>query len=546
MSATRDRKTTRAVVLISLSFLATVFFLKTPAAATAWGLLPPALAIFLAFVSGRLSVSLGSAVLLGSFVSVYGNTQNLLAAGTGAFVKTGQYFYGAASEPGNLQILGFVFFILSMVHIMTVSGGLHALVRSLQRWIIGRRSAEFVTALLGCLIFIDDYANTMIVGSTMKKVTDKYKISREKLAFLVDATSAPIAGVALVSTWIGYEVGLFSDMAEKFSWGVDGYSVFLDALHFRFYCFLMLFFVFVNVLVGVDFGPMKEFEKSPIAESGDDDEEAGGHLLCAIFPLGLLLTLVFTLLWRDGGGFAPEKSVFSLTDWRQVLTQSENGISILFVSSLISYVLAFLLALFLSKKGLGQLAKTFVDGVKSAWLPIMILVLAWSLKEVCDDLKTGEFIVSVLSDRVNAAWMPLSIFVVSAITAFATGTSWGTMAILIPTVTPLAVAVSGGSYGIYVSLCLAAILDGAIMGDHCSPISDTTIMSCISTECDLLNHVKTQLPYSMIVGVVALLFGYLPVGFGLSLSATLPLALIFIVTLFLLVKSWSRRGRLIV
>lgn len=536
-----NKKTQRACAVVLVAFLFSVFFVTDNVVSSGWSLLPPLLAISVSFLSGQLSLSLGSAVLVGSFLYSYGQEQNFITSVVGMSQQTAQYFWSAGSDSTNLQILGFVFFILSMVHVMTASGGLHALVRHLQKFIVGPRSAQFVTALLGCFIFIDDYANTMIVGSTMKKVTDRYGISREKLAFLVDATSAPIAGVALVSTWIGYEVGLFGEMAQQFQWGIDGYAVFLDAIPYRFYCFLMLFFVFVNVISGVDFGPMKRSFQDVKEDPVDDKEGPQGHVICAVFPLFFLLTLVFTLLWADGGGFDTGKSVFSLTDWRTVLTASENGIRILFTSSLLSYGSAFVLGLMFSDQSFHDLRKTFWAGIKSSGLPIMILILAWSLKEVCDDLKTGEFIVSTLSDRVSASWLPLAIFIVSAITAFSTGTSWGTMAILIPTVTPLAVSLAGGEYSLFVSLCLAAILDGAIMGDHCSPISDTTIMSCISTDCDLLNHVKTQLPYSLFVGVLAMSLGYLPVSWGYSMSISVPVALLIILALFFVLRQISFR-----
>ena len=175
-------------------------------------------------------------------------------------------------------------------------------------------------------------------------------------------------------------------------------------------------------------------------------------------------------------------------------------------------------------------------GIKSSLLPIMILLLAWSLKEVCDDLKTGEYIVSQLGTRVQPMWLPAAIFVIAAITAFSTGTSWGTMAILIPTVSPLAMELGGGQYGTYVALCLASILDGAIMGDHCSPVSDTTIMSSISTDCDLLEHVKTQLPYSLIVGAIALFVGYLPYSYGWAYSFSMLFPIFLIVALFFILK----------
>lgn len=556
---TLTTKQWKAYWLIAVSFVMAILFIRFNVQATSWSVLPPALAIALAFLTGSLRLSLGSAVLLGAFLQVYGLKQNLILSFFLGIKKTLFYFLSAfvgseataiatggsgsfleAISWTNLEILGFVFCILSMVHVMTASGGLHALVHSLQRWIVGPRSAQLVTAILGCLIFIDDYANTMIVGSAMRKVTDRYKVSREKLAFLVDATSAPIAGVALVSTWIGYEVGLFTEMSEKFSWGIDGYAVFLDAIQFRFYCFLMLAFVFLNVVTGIDFGPMRDYQKSPVWLEAENEVEPRGHWLCAVFPLVLLLSLVFTLLWRDGGGFAPDRSFFSLKDWRHVLTASQNGILILLISSAVSYLFSFLVAIPFSQESLKTLFKTIAEGFKSAILPIFILVLAWSLKEVCDDLKTGEYIVSLLGDKVSHNWLPMAIFVVAAVTAFSTGTSWGTMAILIPTVTPLAVTVAGGEYGLFVSLCLAAILDGAIMGDHCSPISDTTIMSSISSGCELMNHVRSQLPYSLVVGSLAILFGYLPAGFQWPLATSFILSIVAMTFLFFALKLWPK------
>lgn len=541
MTFFKDKKIRKALVLIFIAFVTSIFFLNNTAIGTSWSLLPPAIAIFLAFVSGHLALSLGAAVLLGSFISLYGVSQSLVSSSVGSVGKMLGFFWNAGSSVSNLQILGFVFFILSMVHMMTLSKGLHALVHSLRGMIVGPRSAQFVTALLGCIIFIDDYANTMIVGSTMKKVTDRYGISRQKLAFLVDATSAPIAGIALVSTWIGYEVGLFSEMSKKLQWGVDGYAIFLDAIPFRFYCFFMIIFVFANIIFNVDFGPMKNAPSPEVDEEEELDSE--GKLICSILPLGLLLSLVFGLLWYDGGGFNGGQNFLSLTSWRNVLTQSENGILILLISSGISYSVSALLALFVAKISMKDFIDSLKAGVKSSVLPIMILLLAWSLKEVCDDLKTGEYIVSQLGTRVNPMWLPAAIFVIAAVTAFSTGTSWGTMAILIPTVSPLAMELGGGQYGVYVAMCLAAILDGAIMGDHCSPVSDTTIMSSISTECDLLEHVKTQLPYSLFVGVIALGVGYIPYNLGWPYIFSILVSFFLIVGLFFILKNWRNPRR---
>lgn len=545
MSQNHQRGLNKSFLLMGLTFIAVIVFVHGPTQETSWSVLPASVAIFLAFLSGSLSLSLGSAVLLGSFISHYGREQNIVDGTIGMVTTSSKYIIGAGTDTTNLQILGFVFFVLSMVQVMNASGGLIALVGWLKRWVKGQRSAQIVTTILGCVIFIDDYANTMIVGPTMKKVTDRYRVSREKLAFIVDATSAPVAGIALVSTWIGYEVGLFTEMSEKYSWSIDGYAIFLSVVQFRFYCYFMIFFVFVNGFFNVDYGPMKDYNQSPLHPEDDIAEDGErGHLICSFLPLGILLFLVFALLWCDGGGLMEGRKLWSLTDWREVLTVAKNGISILLISSMVSYAMSLILAVFVARLNGKVLWESFLSGVKSSWLPIMILLLAWSLKLICDDLKTGEYLTSILVDKVSKNWLPAGVFLVAGITAFSTGTSWGTMAILIPTVTPVAIAVGGATeFNTFLALCLGAILDGAILGDHCSPISDTTIMSSISTDCDLLNHVKTQMPYSVTVAILALLFGYIPMGFAFPWALTMALGMSSIVLIFYVVKQMQRRQR---
>lgn len=545
MSQNHQRGLKKSILLIALTFVTALVFVNGPAQATSWSILPAAVAIFLAFLSGSLTLSLGTAVFLGSFISHYGNSQSMVNSAVGMVQTSSRYFISAGTDKTNLQILGFVFFILSMVQVMNAAGGLTAMVGWLKKWIKGQRSAQIVTTILGCVIFIDDYANTMIVGPTMKKVTDRYRVSREKLAFIVDATSAPVAGIALVSTWIGYEVGLFTEMSEKYAWSIDGYAIFLSVVQFRFYCYFMIFFVFVNGFFNVDYGPMRRYNMSPLgANDAFHDNTEKGHLICSVLPLGVLLFLVFAGLWRDGGGVTEGRNLLSLTDWREALTASKNGIWILLCSSIVSYALSIVLAIAVAKVNLRILWEAFLSGIKSSWLPIMILILAWSLKLICDDLKTGEYITSILVDKVSRNWLPAGVFIVAGITAFATGTSWGTMAILIPTVTPLAIAVGGANeFNPFVAICLGAILDGAILGDHCSPISDTTIMSSISTDCDLLNHVNTQLPYSVTVAFLALVFGYIPMGFSLPWAMTMALGMSSIVLIFYVVKQMQQRQR---
>ena len=536
-------KIKKTLVLVAISFAVALVFVRSPVSATSWSLLPPAIAIFMAFVSHHVGLGLGAAILMGGFLSFYGESGQVLSSLFGMLQNSGGVVYQAGADKTNLQILGFVFFIFTTVQVMTKSGGLRSLVDFFKGWIVGPRSAQMMTALLGCFVFIDDYANTMIVGPTMRSLTDRYKVSRQKLAFLVDATSAPIAGVALVSTWVGYEVGLFDEMVRRFSWPIDGYGVFLEAIGFRFYCFMMLLFVFINSFFNFDFGPMKDYQQSLVG-SGEEDSKGAtqkSSILCALVPLTTLLVLVFSFLWYDGGGFS--KNPLSFVHWKEVLTASRNGVFILFLSSVITYPVALIIAFVKSSFGFRDFFKTLLVGLKRSGTPVGILILAWSLKSICDDLKTAEFIVMQLGDKLSLQTLPMLVFVVSSLTAFAIGTSWGTMAILIPTITPLAVTLNGGDYGVFVSLSLAAILDGAIMGDHCSPISDTTIMSAMATECDLMSHVRTQLPYSLVVGFLALFTGYLPAGYGVSPLVSLGLSFVLMVALFFCLKRLAHRRK---
>jgi len=371
------------------------------------------------------------------------------------------------------------------------------------RRVKGRKSAQLATALMGILCFIDDYANAIIVGSMMQPITDRFRISREKLAFIVDATSAPVAGLAVISTWIAYEVGLLGQIAKELAIDKSGYSMFFDALSFRFYCLLMIGFVFLHIILGRDFGPMKTAQES--ARAGDVEENqpndqpentADSHpnavppesarATKALIPLGGLILFHIAGLWADGGGPARLRegaSLLSLVYWRDVISAAENTHLILDCAALFGLTLALLCSQIYGSLSFPAIKTCFRRGVRRAMIPFIILILAWSLKNCCDELQTGRFLTAILADKVSAYWFGPMVFVVASLTSFATGTSYGTMAILIPTAVPIAFALDGDAYGLTTIITVGAVLDGAIFGDHCSPISDTTIMSSIASSC---------------------------------------------------------------
>jgi len=516
-----------------------------------YSILPPLIAVLFAFITKRLLLSLGASIVVGAFFVSLNQPDSTLF---NTLSNTSGYLVSNISNTWNLTVLSFVIAILAMISVIIVSGGLKGLVAHLLPFAKTPRSSKLITAFAGFIVFIDDYANTMIVGSAMRPITDQYRVSREKLAFIIDATSAPVAGLAVISTWIGFEVGLFGDVSQSLSLGKDGYSMFFDALAFRFYCILMLIFVIISIIAERDFGPMAVAEQRAMKTGAllapdAQPATAGSFSLVevannirikartALIPFFVLFAVLLVGFWFDGNGqqhfqqswFSP----FSLDAWQEVIANTKNSTTILLISAITGLISAIIISITLAKTPLQSIQLALFNGIKSSLLPIMILLLAWSLKSVCDDLGTGKYIVETLSPYMSPLWFPALLFFVAAITAFGTGTSWGTMSILIPIAIPLAYELDMQSYGLITIISLGAVLDGAIFGDHCSPISDTTIMSSIASHCDHLHHVKTQIPYSLVVAVIALLAGYLPAAAGLSPLTSYGISILFIILILL-------------
>ena len=520
----------------------------------AWfSIIPPLLAIVLAFLTHHVMVSLGVAILVGGLLTQVPQAPLSAAAWLEGFKTAGIHITNTIGNKGNLQILAFIPPIFMMIEVLIASGGFRGIIVWLLRWVKGGKSAQLATALMGVLCFIDDYTSAIVVGSMMQPITDRFRISRQKLAFIVDATSAPIAGLAVVSTWIAYEVGLLSQVADKLGIDKSGYSMFFDALSFRFYCWLMIAFVFSHIIMGRDFGPMKAAEESAKTQDCENSQlptlGGAGRAVNALAPLAGLILFHVTGLWIDGGGPARLReggSLASLIYWREVIGAAENTRLILDCAALFGLVLALLFSQLTPAKAAGPLRMPvimgcFKRGAGRALLPFVILVLAWSLKNCCDKLETGEYLTTILAGRVSPHMFPPILFLVACATSFATGTSYGTMAILLPTGIPVAFALDGNAYGLTTMISVGAVLDGAIFGDHCSPISDTTIMSAVASSCDLMEHVRTQLPYSLLVAGLVLVFAYLPSSLGLAPGWSFVLA--FSVMLCFLAALVRRGGR---
>ncbi|MDE0314050.1 MAG: hypothetical protein OXM61_04040 [Candidatus Poribacteria bacterium] len=519
-----------------------------------YGVIPPLIAITLAVITTRLFLSLGVAVGAGLLLAWWDQGLSL-----NTFFSEVVWFARAVTVGNdgidlfNLWVILFVLFMMSMISVVIASGGIASAISLLSHLARGPRSTQFITAVMGTVIFIGDYSNAMLVGPTMRPITDRYKVSREKLAYIVDSTSAPIAGLAFVSTWIGYEVGLFNAVAENIGLDSDGYSMFFDALPFRFYCILTIIFVLINTLSGRDYGLMRRAQ-TRARDTGDvsasdakvmgniaadiGTEKGKTQIFSAVIPLTLLFSLILGGLWIDGHRnefleglaidekekgslfslsmwqFVFSKPLYSLAAWRDALSNA-NNVKILASAAITAFFAAIVCGRVFSKMSYPEIGKAVKEGLSGTLLPIGIILCAWGIKASCDKLLTGPFIASILSDVVSPLWFPALVFVVASLTSFATGTSWGTMAILIPTAIPVAYLLDNNTYGITTIICLGAVLDGAIFGDHCSPISDTTILSAIVSSCDPMHHVRTQMPYALTVAAIALMCGYLPAALGL-------------------------------
>ena len=515
-------------------------------------IVPPILAILVALITRNVIPALFLGLWVGAFAA---NGFSFSGAFTGLLDAFSIYVHQAITNPEQAQIILFSLMIGGMVGIVSKNGGMQGVVNRIVPLASTPQKGQAATGLLGLIIFFDDYANVLVVGNTMRQVTDKLRVSREKLAYIVDSTAAPVAAVAFVTTWIGFEVGLIGQAVAQID-GYDeaGYSIFINSIPYSFYPLLCMLFVFVVAFSGRDFGPMYDAEVRArttgqvFAPEAKVDEAALGakeltptegkpqRAINAMLPIGVLLSTVLIGLYLTGMG-NPDRAGDSL---REIVGASDAYLALMW-GSLLGASVAGLLSISQRVLTLAETVDAWYAGMKSMMIAIVILVLAWSLSSVTTVLNTAGYLVSVLGEALNPGLVPALVFLLSAATAFATGSSWGTMGILMPLVVPLTWAVllansmanPAGYHIIYSTV--ACILAGAVWGDHCSPISDTTILSSMASGSDHIDHVRTQLPYAVLVGAVGLVVGTIPTGFGFPwwLSLVLGAATLILVHRFL-------------
>ncbi len=525
-------------------------------------LVPPLVAIALALLTREVILSLFAGIWLGALFVVGFNPLDATMTSLEDFILD------PLTDRDHMAIVLFSLMLGGMVGVVARSGGAQGVVESLRPWATTRRRGQIITWVSGLIIFFDDYANTLIRGNTMRPMTDDLRISREKLAYIVDSVAAPIAVIAPISTWVGFEISRIQDamattaaqvvepelQAQLLAGAANPFNVFLHSIPYLFYPIFAMMLVLMIALTGREFGPMHAAEQRAVRGEGlyrpgatlaaDVDSllgEAGEDVphrwYNALIPIATVVVVALAALWYTGAE-ALAGQEFGI---REVVAAADPFSALLWASfsgGVMAMILAVAQRILTIRDALGS----WVGGMRAMLMAVVILALAWGLGATTGALGTGPYLAALLGEALPLWSLPLLVFVVAALTAFSTGTSWGTMAILFPVVVPLAVAMGAGvgfeaghDYVIMLG-AISSVMAGAVFGDHASPISDTTVISSMASACDHIDHVRTQLPYALLAAVVAMLVGNLPTAiWGLNplISILLGLVLIYLAVRFL-------------
>jgi len=524
-----------------------------------WSVVPPLLAVGLAIATRRIVLSLLASVVVGCLILA------TVGGDVGFFSSMKKFIWDALpGNPGRLMVTAFSIFMGAMIGLVHKSGGMQGLVDLLRPMASNRSRGQLTGWLMGMIIFFDDYANTLLLGQTMRPVTDRLRIAREKLAYIVDSTAAPIAGVSLLSTWVATEISLIRDGYIDAGFAPDSVnqlSLFLLTVPLRFYPIWAFLFVMLVAATRRDFGPMLKAERRAVAgdvgsedarleasESLRPDDEVQGRWYLAVVPILTMIVVVMaaiymTGVWKVAADHQEDPSyVASFQD----IVGNGNTYLALLLGSASGFVVA--IAIILPTQILSPRQSFFasLSGARVMLLALAILWLAWALGDITTasksegdsgallnaSLATADYLSNIIQrSNVPAVWMPTAIFLLAAVISFCTGTSWGTMTILMPLAIQTTYRVLGGSEaGVSAEdpimlTAVGSVLGGSIFGDHCSPISDTTVLSSRSSGCNHISHVRTQMPYALLVGFVSIVCGTIPAAYGISAWLLLPIGL---------------------
>ena len=489
--------------------------------ATILSLLPPIIAIVLALLTKEVYSSLFVGILSGALIYSNGNLWNMV-------LTTFDTMISKICDSWNVGILIFLVMLGMMVSLVNKAGGSAAYGRWASKRIKTKAGALVSISVLGMLIFIDDYFNCLTVGSVMRPVTDKFKISREKLAYIIDSTAAPVCIIAPISSW----AAAVSSIAPE----GEGLNLFIHSIPYNLYALLTLLCVVVTSVMGLDFGKMRMVELAAASKESEENaasDEIKGTVLDLMLPIGVLIVSCVTAMIYTGGFFDAESGCYHNFVEAFAGCDASQG---LVLGAFVTIVVTMLLYLPRRVTTFTQFTDSFVDGFKAMVPAILILTFAWTLSGITNQLGAKIYVAELVRGTASglANLLPAIIFLIGVGLAFSTGTSWGTFGVLLPIV--CAVFPSGELMVISVSACLA----GAVCGDHCSPISDTTIMASAGADCNHIGHVSTQLPYALTVAGVSFL-GYLLAGFVQKVWIVLPVAVVMMLSTLLVIRTVQKK-----
>lgn len=520
----------------------------------AMSLLPIILAVALAFATGD--------VILSLFTGYIGGMAMLaVVEGTSASALPGAVLSRAcrgivvtASTWDNASVLILCVAVGGMVEVLRCTGGFAVLAGRLVRRINSPRKANIISQLFCTLFFFDDYANALISGPVLQTMTDKAGLSRARLSYIVDSTAAPVAGIAVVSSWVAVEVSVIDEGLALAGLGMSGFELFLHSIPYCFYCLFALAFMLLSSVMGREYGPMLTAEREARrarrekaadaeAENAPADKRDGRRVFVCVFSVALLLVTAMLSFYTSGRAEAVELGLiapgapFTLATVSTAVAQADT-IFLVLRAALLCGLAAIALAKLLGLRSVGEGIKAWLHGAEALMPTIVILLLAWSLADVVKNLGTVYYVVEIISAGVPAFLVPSLIFVCCCLISFASG-SYGCMFMVMPMAIPIASAVVGAENltgdSSFLLLCVASVLSGSIFGDHCSPMTDCTVLAALGSGCNIMEHVRTQLPYAMTVAAVTIVFGTLLTALGVSVWLSLALGCAAMAALLLVI-----------
>lgn len=520
-------------------------------------LIPTCLAVLLAFITHNVLFSLLMGFLSGVIILAIPYANTALAFPKELIVQTFGSIKNVLFDIENIEIAILCFAVGGMIEVVRSSGGFESLAVKLSKKINTPRKAGLITSLLGCIIFFDDYANALIVGPIMKPITDRVKVSREKLSYIVDSTAAPVTGIALVSSWVAVEVAAIDKGLEIVGSSLSGFSLFLGSIPFCFYCLFCLAFIFLNSLTGRDFGPMLKAEQrarrgEPISEKSKsldetkieiNNDKMDKRMFVGVGSIVLLVVMAIMLFFVCGRNNALKLGLITANtklDMQSIalIVGSANTIRLVTISSLIGTVFAVVLGCLYKLFDLKYAIKVWLRGAKNLLGTIIMLLTAWCLADITEKLGATYFVVEIISKSVPPMIVPALIFITCCVISCASG-SYGCLFVVMPLAIPLAFRVISMGVNInsetFLLLCVGSVMAGSIFGDHCSPVTDCTILSASGSGCTTMEHCNTQLPYAITCALVSVICGIFAVGLGLNVYLSLLIGIMVEILVLLII-----------